>query len=279
MGERAGNTSLAEIITCMNDHTQFTNDINELKLSAVSEMVETFSGKSVSSNTPLVGQDVFTQTAGIHADGDAKGKLYETNLVPERFGRVRAYALGKLAGKASLDHNLKNLGISLSEENRNKVLKRVVELGDKKQTIESEDLLMIISDVLKSPTDKTIRITQYSVNLESTAKPVAMIVIDFFGSTLKGSSEGDGGFDALMKAITKALSSESLVLPNLSDFRVRIPPGGKTEALVETLIKWDTQDISRTFVTNGVDTDQLGAAVIAVEKMLNIMGSLNAQHK
>jgi D-citramalate synthase len=138
---------------------------------------------------------------------------------------------------------------------------------------------MIISDVLKSPTDKTIRITQYSVNLESTAKPVAMIVIDFFGSTLKGSSEGDGGFDALMKAITKALSSESLVLPNLSDFRVRIPPGGKTEALVETLIKWDTQDISRTFVTNGVDTDQLGAAVIAVEKMLNIMGSLNAQHK
>ena len=66
-------------------------------------MVETFSGKDVASNTPIVGRDVYTHTAGIHADGDMKGDLYGTRLAPARFGQRRRYALGKLAGKASLE--------------------------------------------------------------------------------------------------------------------------------------------------------------------------------
>ena len=275
MGERAGNTSLAEIVTCMNDYTTYQNNVNESKLSAISEMVETFSGKTVASNTPLVGLDVFTQTAGIHADGDAKGMLYETKLIPERFGRVRSYALGKLAGKASIDHNLKNLGITLSDDNRNKVLTRIVELGDKKQAIMPEDLLMIISDVLKRPSDEMIKIHYYSVDIRSDKKPIAHIKINYHGQELEARSDGDGGFDALMKAINMALIEKPIDLPELTDFRVRIPPGGKTEALVETLIKWDLKFGARTFVTIGVDTDQLGASIIAAEKMLNIVNSLN----
>ena len=54
----------------------------------------------------MVGRDVFTQTGGIHADGDAKGDLYANRLLPARFGRRRRYALGKMAGKASLEQNL-----------------------------------------------------------------------------------------------------------------------------------------------------------------------------
>ena len=70
----------------------------------------------------------------------------------------------------------------------------------------------------------------------------------------------------------------SITLPELIDFKVRIPPGGKTEALVETLVKWEDTSIGRTFVTIGVDTDQLSAAMIAVEKMLNIITSEHINH-
>ena len=66
--------------------------INESNLAAVSKMVERFSGKWVAANQPILGADVFTQTAGIHADGDVKGGLYETRLSPERFDRKRSAA-------------------------------------------------------------------------------------------------------------------------------------------------------------------------------------------
>ena len=99
----------------------------------------------------MVGRDVFTQTAGIHADGDAKGELYATRLSPARFGRRRRYALGKMAGKASVDQNLKTLGIKLPPEKRDLVLRRIVELGDKKHNVTPEDLPLIIADVLKTP--------------------------------------------------------------------------------------------------------------------------------
>ena len=74
----------------------------ETKLTALSRMVETFTGKDVATNTPIVGRDVYTHTGGIHADGDVKGNLYGSTLAPARFGERRRYALGKLAGKASL---------------------------------------------------------------------------------------------------------------------------------------------------------------------------------
>ena len=97
MGERAGNSSLSEVVTAIHDHSEHRTAVNESRLAAVSQLVETFSGKDVAANPPIVGRDVFTQTAGIHADGDAKGDLYGTHLAPARFGRARRYALGNLA--------------------------------------------------------------------------------------------------------------------------------------------------------------------------------------
>ncbi|MBH97890.1 MAG: 2-isopropylmalate synthase [Rhodospirillaceae bacterium] len=271
LGERAGNTSLAEIVTAIADHTDYVTKINEGKLASISTIVETFSGKSISENAPILGQDVFTQTAGIHADGDAKGGLYVTRLAPDRFGRERRYALGKLSGKASLDHNLNKLGIKLSEINRNKVLDRIIELGDKKHTVVPEDLLMIIADVLKTPIENLIKIDSYSINVSSDISPEATVVLSYQGSTSKANAIGDGGYDAFMNAVKQAMETYDIQLPRLADYRVRIPPGGRTEALVETLIRWDGFNGEEGFFTVGVDSDQTAAAVIATEKMLNII--------
>ena len=142
MGERAGNTSLAEVVAALHDHTKRGPRFERDRLTSLSDMVATFSGKEMSANTPIVGRDVYTQTAGIHADGDAKGDLYATRLAPTRFGGHRRYALGKLSGKASLDHNLEEMGIALPDADRDLVLQRIVELGDRKHIVTPEDLAL-----------------------------------------------------------------------------------------------------------------------------------------
>jgi D-citramalate synthase len=243
--------------------------VDEKKLAGISRLVETMSGKEIADNAPIVGADVFTQTAGIHADGDAKGDLYESRLAPARFGRERRYALGKLSGKASLDQNLAKLGIELSPEAKGRVLARIVELGDRKHTVVPEDLRFILADVLKEPAYRLVRIESYAVSVGSDAQPSAEVVVSVRGKQAKGAAAGDGGYDAFMRALAKALRRFRIELPKLADFRVRIPPGGRTGALVETVITWRGGNERDTWSTLGVDTDQLAAAVIATEKMLN----------
>jgi D-citramalate synthase len=274
MGERAGNTRLAEVVAALHDTTRFRTDVNESRLVAISKLVETFSGKDVSANAPIVGRDVFTQTGGIHADGDAKAALYESKLVPARFAQERRYALGKLAGKASLEQNLRRLGIELSEEARALVLQRIVELGDKKHTVVPEDLRFIIADVLKTPRDQLVRVNAYRVTVGSDDLPHAEVALSLRGRTARAEASGDGGYDAFMNALKKAARKFRLAVPRLADYRVRIPPGGRTGALVETVITWRSgKDEDGSFTTLGVDTDQLAAAVIATEKMLNAVAA------
>ena len=269
MGERAGNANLAQVVAALHDLGDVRTSVREKKLVAISEMVTAISGKVAADNAPVVGRDVFTQTAGIHADGDSKGDLYVNKLVHTRFGRRRSYALGKLSGKASVDQNLKDLGIKLAPDKRDLVLQRIVELGDKKHTVTSEDLPHIIADVLGTPTETRVRIARYEVHTSSDSAPTATLELSYRGETHSASASGGGGYDAFMKALTKAARKHGLRIPSLVDYKVRIPPGGKSEALVETVIAWRKSARSAPFSTLGVDSDQLAAAVIATEKMLN----------
>ena len=270
LGERTGNARLAEVVAAIHDHTKFQTGVQEARLASLSRLVETFSGKDVADNTPIVGRDVYTQTAGIHADGDAKGELYASRLLPARFGERRRYALGKLAGKASLEHNLKALGIALGTEEKALVLQRIVELGERKNRISVEDLPYIIADVLKSPADQRVRVESYRVVVGTNETPQAEIVLAYRNKKSTAKANGSGGYDAFMNAIRKAARKLQLEVPRLADFRVRIPPGGRTTALVETVITWKTEDDAEDNLTTlGVDSDQLAAAVIATEKMLN----------
>jgi D-citramalate synthase len=278
MGERTGNTRLAEIVATLHDHTEYRTGVVEARLSSISALVATFSGKDVAANTPVVGRDVFTQTAGIHADGDMKGDLYASRLAPDRFGGRRKYALGKLSGKASLDQNLKSLGIALPPEDRVLVLKRIVDLGDKKHTVVAEDLPYIIADVLKTPEEQLVRVQNYRVAVATGEPPHAEVTLTYNRRTAKADAQGDGGYDAFMTALRKAAKELGLEVASLTDFRVRIPPGGRTTALVETVITWRREGRARnTFATLGVDSDQLAAAVIATEKMLNALASRRRQ--
>ncbi len=267
LGERAGNASLDEIAVVLNDKTRFGCSVKEKSLAKASKIVETFSGKRIASNKPVTGSSVFTQTAGVHADGDKKAGLYESNLKPERFGRQRQYALGKLSGKASIDQNLERLGLSMKEEDKKRVLKRVIELGDMKKVVTVEDLPYIVSDILGSKEEARIKVLNCAVSSGRGIKPTALLALKMNENLFSESAEGDGGYDAFMNALKKAAGKIGIELPKLTDYEVRIPPGGKTDALVETRISWSIR--GKEMTTVGVDPDQVMAAVKATEKMLN----------
>ena len=134
--------------------------------------METFSGFRIPVNKPVVGENVFTQTAGIHADGDKKNNLYHNDLMPERFGRERKYALGKTSGKANIENNLAALGIQLSDEDLKKVTQRIIELGDRKEVVTQNDLPYIISDVLDSNAiEERVQVLNYVLTHSKDLRP------------------------------------------------------------------------------------------------------------
>ena len=242
--------------------------VDERHIARISQMVENFSGKRIADNAPVVGADVFTQTSGIHADGDKKGNLYQTELRPERFARRRTYALGKMSGKASLVKNLERLDIHLSEEDLGKVLNRVVVLGDSKKTITSDDLPFIIAEVLESKDYDHIELLNCSTTSGLQLESTTSIRVRIGDEILLSAGTGNGGFDAFMNALKKVLPKQGIPLPDLVDYEVRIPRGGKTSALTEAIIIWDTG--SETLRTRGVHSNQVFAAMKATIRMLNI---------
>jgi len=275
LGERAGNASLAQVVVNLKDRVGLKISVDESHLLRLSQMVENFSGKRLAENAPIVGADVFTQTSGIHADGDKKGGLYKTVLSPERFSRRRSYALGKMSGKASLLKNLERLDISLSKENLEKVLKRVVELGDSKKSITAEDLPFIIAEVLESRDYDYIELINCSITSGLQLESTASIRIRIGDQTELSAGIGNGGFDAFMNAIGKVLKRHEITRPQLADFEVRIPKGGRTNALTEATITWESEQ--GTFKTRGVHSNQVFAAMNATIRMLNIQLHRSAQ--
>ena len=271
MGERAGNASMSSVIAVINDFIpEVRTSIKESFIYTVSKLVETFSGVRIPANKPIIGENVFTQTAGIHADGDSKNNLYFNDLLPERFGRKRTYALGKTSGKANIEKNLQELGLKLSEEDLKKVTQRVIELGDMKETVTREDLPYIISDVLDSNSysDKVI-VESYVLTHSKGLRPSATISVRIDGEVFEEHAQGDGQFDAFMKALTQVYSKKELYLPKLVDYAVRIAPGSNSDALCETIITWETP--TKKFVTRGLDSDQTVCAIKSTQKMLNII--------
>jgi D-citramalate synthase len=271
MGERAGNAPLASAIAVINDcMDEVETKVVEASLYSVSKLVETFSGLRIPANKPIVGENVFTQTAGIHADGDKKNNLYFSRLMPERFGRLRSYALGKTSGKANIENNLRELGIELAPEDLKKVTQRIIELGDRKEVVTREDLPYILSDVLDTTAIvEHVKVVNYVLTHAKNLQPSATLQVKIGEELFEESAQGDGQYDAFMNALKKIYAKKKIELPLLTDYTVRIPPGGKSDALCETIITWQVN--GKEMKTRGLDSDQTVSAIIATQKMLNLI--------
>jgi D-citramalate synthase len=271
LGERAGNAPLASVQAILKDQFDAETSIDESRLNDVSRMVESYSGIAIPPNRPITGDSVFTQVAGIHADGDNKANLYCNALLPERFGRKREYALGKNSGKANILRNLEELGLELTPEQTKRVTDRIIELGDKKELVTQEDLPYIVSDVLKHASPhESVKLVSYMVTIAHGLKPIAGVKIEINGKAYEDQATGDGQYDAFVRAI-RHIYKERLgrKFPMLNNYSVSIPPGGRTDALVQTSITWCWND--KLIRTRGLDADQTEAAIKATIKLLNII--------
>ena len=276
LGERSGNAPVASVVAALRDQLGCTLAADESKLTHVCKYVESISGIRIPGNQPVVGENVFTQSSGVHADGDNKANLYANRLLPQRFGRERSYALGKMSGKANIVKNLDKLGLRLTPEQVKLVTQRVVELGDKKESLAAEDLPFIIADVLKTAhgaTQDNIHIVNYSLQLARGMRPVAIVKVSIHGEEYEAAAPGDGQYDAFMKALWIIYEKLGKSHPVLTDYQVTIPPGGKTDALVSASIAWKKGDYE--FKTRGIYSDQTEAAIKATVKMLNIIENMD----
>jgi len=272
LGERAGNAPLASVIAVLHDQSNVQTNIIENNLNSVSRIVESYSGIRVPNNKPVIGDNVFTQCAGIHADGDNKNNLYYNNLLPERFDRAREYALGKTSGKSNIKKNLEEMGIELDEDSLKKVTARIIELGDKKEIVTQDDLPYIISDVLHTQNSEKIKIINYSLSLTYGLRPTASVKIEIDGKEYEQTAPGDGQYHAFSKALWKIYTQLEKSKPDLVDYNVSIPAGGRTDALVQTTIVWNFK--GKQFKTKGLDVDQTEAAIKATVRMLNIIENM-----
>lgn len=271
LGERAGNAPLASVQAILKDQFHAITSIQEDRLNEVSRLVESYSGIAIPPNQPITGDNVFTQVAGVHADGDNKANLYCNALLPERFGRKRAYALGKNSGKANILKNLEELGLELTSGQTKRVTERIIELGDKKELVTQDDLPFIVADVLKHDApEENVRLLSYLVTTAYGLKPMACVRIEINGTAYEAQESGDGQFDAFMRAV-RSIYKERLhrTFPWLANYSVTIPPGGRTDAFVQAQITWIWNQ--KTLRTRGLDADQTEAAIKATIKMLNLI--------
>lgn len=272
LGERAGNAPLSSVQAILKDHFEIETGIDESALYPTSRLVASYSGISVSPNRPITGDNVFTQVAGVHADGDHKSNLYCNALLPERFGRQREYALGKNSGRANILKNLEAYDLELTPEETRRVTQRIIELGDKKQLVTPDDLPYIVSDVLKHDAPESrVRLINYMVTTAKGLQPTASFKIEIDGEAYETHASGDGQYDAFMVGL-REIYEERLGrhLPQLTGYAVGIPPGGRTDAFVQTTISWTLTD-GRVIRTHGFDADQTDAAIKATLKMLNML--------
>lgn len=273
LGERAGNAPLGSVMAMLRDQMGVETGLNENRLFKVSRKVEMDSGIHIPHNMPVVGEFVFTQCAGVHADGDKKENLYYNALLPERFGRVREYALGKNSGKANIQMNLMAMGIELDEESMRKVTDRIIELGVKKEQVTQDDLPYIVHDVLHyEQEEQRIRVLNYSLSLTQGLRPQATVKIEIDGQPYQEAATGDGQYDAFVRALRKIYASLDKPFPVLTNYTVSIPPGGRTDAFVQTIITWSFKGSE--FKTRGLDADQTEAAIKATVKMMNKIETL-----
>ena len=131
-------------------------------------------------------------------------------------------------------------------------------------------MLYIISDVLDSQSyQERVVVQSYVLVHAKGMRPSTTLCLKIDGEIIEENAQGDGQFDAFMNALNKIYKSKKMTLPKLVDYAVRIPPGSSSDALCETVITWTAN--GKEFKTRGLDSDQTVAAIVATQKMLNVV--------
>jgi 2-isopropylmalate synthase len=280
LGERAGNTSLEEVVMAVRTRRDFFDldvGIDTTQIVPTSRLVSQITGFVVQPNKAVVGANAFAHASGIHQDGVLKAReTYEIMTAEDVGWSTNRIVLGKLSGRSAFKQRLKEIGIELeNEDGYNKAFQRFKDLADKKADIFDEDLQALVSQEAGVSSDEHWRLVTMNQASGMGEKPHARIVLAENGAEKRAESQGDGPVDATFKAIESvAKSGAELLLYSVNavtqgtesqgEVTVRLAKGGR--------------------IVNGIgaDTDIVVASAKAYISALNKLASktqrLNPQH-
>ena len=202
IGERAGNTSLEEVVMILRSHKGIGIDthINAQKIYPTSRMISSLMNMPVQPNKAIVGRNAFAHSSGIHQDGVLKNRENYEIIDPKDVGiDDNAIVLTARSGRAALKHRLQVLGVDLSQEALDTVYQKFLDLADRKKDINDDDVLMLIGENIASK--QRIKLKYLQVISGVGVQPVACVALDIAGECFEASASGNGPVDAAINAV------------------------------------------------------------------------------
>lgn len=212
IGERAGNTSLEEVVMICKSHSELGLDtnINTKKIASVSRMVSSMMNMPIQPNKAIVGRNAFAHSSGIHQDGVLKNRESYEIIDPKDVGiDENAIVLTARSGRAALKHRLEVYGVHMEQDALDKCYENFLKLADKKREVTDEDVLMLAGK--HRTAGNRIKIDYLQVSSGVGIRPVASVGLDISGEKFEACATGNGPVDAAITAIKKIISRKMLV--------------------------------------------------------------------
>lgn len=265
IGERAGNTSLEEVVMALHTRPNYypisTNIKTEL-IYPTSRQVSMISGMIVQPNKAIVGANAFAHESGIHQDGVLKNPMTYEIMKPETIGlSTNKLVLGKHSGRHALRNRLKEMGYDLSDEEVKIIFKKFKDLSDKKKHVVDEDLEALVTEGLLR-TSEAFNLEYMHVTCGTTVMPMASVRMNINGQTIQGANFGSGPIDATFNTIAELTNAKSKMLR----FAIQAITEG-TDALGEVVIRLQENGLMAT--GRGSDGDIIVASAKAYINGLN----------
>jgi 2-isopropylmalate synthase len=272
IGERAGNTSLEEVVMALQTRPNFmpfTTAVTSEYIFPTSRLVSMITGIIVQPNKAIVGANAFAHEAGIHQDGVLKNPMTYEIMKPEAIGlSTNKLVLGKHSGRHALRSHLKEMGYDLSDEELNLVFKKFKDLADKKKHVVDEDLEVIVTEGILRTSD-IFRLEYLHVTCGTTVLPMASVKLSINGRSVQGAGYGNGPIDSAFNTIAKLTGTQSELLR----FTVGALTGG-TDAQGEVIVR--LRENGLVSLGKGADPDIITASAKAYVNGLNRLEYLKA---
>ena len=276
IGERAGNTSLEEIVMALRtrySHYKMDTRLDATQIARTSKMVSNYTGITIQPNKAIVGSNAFSHEAGIHQDGVLKHQATYEIMTPETVGYTNSkLVLGKHSGRHAFRVHISNMGYRLSSDELNKAFQRFKQVAERKKSVTDADLEAIVADETKP---ETVFYTLQGIQVSAGAPGMPTATLKLQGPDGEMHTEcaiGAGPVDAIYRAIDAIIGTPT----DLAEFRINAITEG-IDALGDVTVRLRSQsDSIRTFGGHGTDTDILVAAckayLAAINKLLAYQG-------
>ena len=259
IGERAGNTSLEEVVMALatrSEQFRGATRIRKDRLVPTSRLVSTLTGVPVQPNKAIVGANAFAHEAGIHQDGMLKERTTYEIMNPRDVGwEGTKLVLGKHSGRAGFRSTLSDLGIRLDDEQMNEAYQRFLELADRKKHVTAADLEALVSNQLEGAQD-SLQLVRWNASLGSGGPATGSVVVSLDGTERTGDGQGNGAVDALFEAIDAAVGLKC----ELEEYHVEaVTPGEDAQGQVRLRVRVGDQ----VYTGHGLATDVIEASARA----------------